>query len=191
MLESQKAPERTTLTLAELTEMQHEVRADHAARPRLSQHRRHPSRAEQKKYPGLGSPLSPIVIACCKPTLIWKAKKKFTKNIFSSWSMCSGAIRRNTSQCAARFASCCSVTRRKSPSCFTSRARFATRRSNPARTSDERARALIELHTKLRNILTKVDQIMEKAKRLGRPLERVNTVRDEIEQLQKDMLEQF
>ena len=32
---------------------------------------------------------------------------------------------------------------------------------------------------------------MEKAKRLGRPLDRVNTVRHEIEQLQKDMLEQF
>jgi MoxR-like ATPase len=60
-----------------------------------------------------------------------------------------------------------------------------------ARTSDERARALIELHTKLRNILGKVDQIMDKAKRLGRPLERVNSVRDEIEQLQKEMLEQF
>ncbi len=59
------------------------------------------------------------------------------------------------------------------------------------KTSDERARALIELHTKLRNILAKVDQIMEKAKRLGRPLDRVGSVRDEIEQLQKQMLEQF
>ncbi|HWP24304.1 MAG TPA: AAA family ATPase [Candidatus Binatia bacterium] len=58
-------------------------------------------------------------------------------------------------------------------------------------TSDERARALIELHTKLRNILNKVDQIMEKAKRLGRPLDRVASVRGEIEQLQKEMLEQF
>ncbi len=59
------------------------------------------------------------------------------------------------------------------------------------RSSDERARALIELHTKLRNILTKVDQILDKAKRMGRPLDRVNTVRGEIEQLQKEMLEQF
>src|SRR5919109_2634415 len=59
------------------------------------------------------------------------------------------------------------------------------------RSSDERARALIELHTKLRNIITKVDQIMEKAKRLGRPLDRVHIVRNEIEQLQKEMLEQF
>jgi MoxR-like ATPase len=61
----------------------------------------------------------------------------------------------------------------------------------PGRSSDERARALIEFHTKLRNIITKVDQIMEKAKRLGRPLDRVHNVRNEIEQLQKEMLEQF
>ena len=61
----------------------------------------------------------------------------------------------------------------------------------PGQSSDERARSLIELHTKLRNILGKVDQIMEKAKRLGRPLERVSSVRNEIEQLQKEMLEQF
>jgi len=32
---------------------------------------------------------------------------------------------------------------------------------------------------------------VEKAKRLGRPLDRVNHVRSEIEQLQKEMLEQF
>jgi uncharacterized coiled-coil DUF342 family protein len=61
----------------------------------------------------------------------------------------------------------------------------------PWATSDERARALIEFHTKLRNILAKVDQIIEKAKRLGRPLDRVGSVRDEIEQIQKQMLEQF
>jgi MoxR-like ATPase len=61
----------------------------------------------------------------------------------------------------------------------------------PGRSSDERARALIEFHTKLRNIITKVDQIMEKARRLGRPLDRVHTARNEIEQLQKEMLEQF
>lgn len=61
----------------------------------------------------------------------------------------------------------------------------------PWETSDERARALVEFHTKLRNILAKVDQIMEKAKRLGRPLDRVGSVRDEIETIQKQMLEQF
>jgi len=61
----------------------------------------------------------------------------------------------------------------------------------PWPTSDERARALIEFHTKLRNILVKVDLIVDKAKRLGRPVDRVNTARNEIEQMQKQMLEQF
>lgn len=61
----------------------------------------------------------------------------------------------------------------------------------PWETSDERARALIELHTKLRNILAKVDQIVEKAKKLGRPLERVGAIKEEIEEIQKQMLERF
>jgi MoxR-like ATPase len=61
----------------------------------------------------------------------------------------------------------------------------------PWETTDERARALIEFHTKLRNILAKVDQIIEKAKRLGRPLDRVGSVRSEIEGIQKQMLEQY
>jgi MoxR-like ATPase len=61
----------------------------------------------------------------------------------------------------------------------------------PNASSDERARALIEFHTKLRNILAKVDQIIDKAKRMGRPLDRVDSVRNEIEQIQKEMLEQF
>ncbi len=63
--------------------------------------------------------------------------------------------------------------------------------TRPGASSDERARALIEFHTKLRNILAKVDQIIEKAKRLDRPLERASAVRLEIEQLQKQMLEHF
>jgi MoxR-like ATPase len=61
----------------------------------------------------------------------------------------------------------------------------------PWETSDEQARALIEFHTKLRNILAKVDQIIEKAKRLGRAVDRVGSVRQEIEQIQKEMLERF
>jgi MoxR-like ATPase len=61
----------------------------------------------------------------------------------------------------------------------------------PGQSSEERARSLIELHTKLRNILVKIDQILEKAKRLGRPVDRVSSVRSEIEGLQKEMLEQF
>jgi MoxR-like ATPase len=61
----------------------------------------------------------------------------------------------------------------------------------PWETSDDRARALIEVHTKLKNILAKVEQIMDKAKRLGRPIERVGAIKDEIEGIQKQMLEEF
>jgi len=61
----------------------------------------------------------------------------------------------------------------------------------PWETRDERTKALIEVHTKLRNILARVDQIVEKAKKLGRPVDRVGTIRDEIEEIQQQMLEKF
>ncbi|HEY2986765.1 MAG TPA: AAA family ATPase [Candidatus Binatia bacterium] len=61
----------------------------------------------------------------------------------------------------------------------------------PWETSEDRARALIEVHTKLKNILAKVEQVVEKAKKLGRPLERVGAIKEEIEGIQKQMLEQF
>ena len=190
MLESQKSPERTTLTLVELTELQRQARAvtipAHVYRS-IADIRRELNKknilASDRRYRQS--------LRCCKLMPISMAKTKFTKSICFFSSMFCGAIPPSMSRCAARFASYCSVTKKKSPSCCTSRGRFASPRCNPGRTSDERARALIELHTKLRNILVKVDQIMEKAKRMGRPLDRVNTVRGEIEQLQKEMLEQF
>lgn len=61
----------------------------------------------------------------------------------------------------------------------------------PWASRDERAQALIEVHTKLRNILAKVDQIMEKAKGLGRPLIKVEAARGEIASIQQQMLEKF
>ncbi|TAK07884.1 AAA family ATPase [bacterium] len=61
----------------------------------------------------------------------------------------------------------------------------------PWETSEERSRALIEFHTKLRNILGKVEQIMEKARRVGRPLDQVGAIKQEIEDIQKQMLEKF
>lgn len=61
----------------------------------------------------------------------------------------------------------------------------------PWETSDERARALIEFHTKLRNILAKVDQIIDKAKNLGRSVDQVGAIKEEIETIQKQMLERF
>ena len=61
----------------------------------------------------------------------------------------------------------------------------------PWETSEMRAQALIEVHTKLRNILAKIDQIMEKAKQLGRPLDKAGAIREEIEGIQRQMLERF
>jgi MoxR-like ATPase len=61
----------------------------------------------------------------------------------------------------------------------------------PWGTSEERARALIEVHTKLKNILARVDQIMDKANQTGRPLDRAAAIKEEIEGIQKDMLKEF
>jgi MoxR-like ATPase len=57
--------------------------------------------------------------------------------------------------------------------------------------NEARAQALIEVHTKLRNILAKVEQILAKAERLGRPLNKVEAVKGDIEEVQKEMLEKF
>lgn len=56
-------------------------------------------------------------------------------------------------------------------------------------TEELRSQALIEGHTKLRNILGRVEQIMEKASDSERPLGRVEGVLDEIQTLQKRLLE--
>jgi MoxR-like ATPase len=61
----------------------------------------------------------------------------------------------------------------------------------PWETSEMRAQALIEVHTKLRNILAKADQIIEKAKQLGRPVDRVGPMKEEIEEIQHQILEKF
>ncbi|MFQ5540040.1 MAG: hypothetical protein ACE5FB_06520, partial [Candidatus Binatia bacterium] len=61
----------------------------------------------------------------------------------------------------------------------------------PWETSEMHSHALIEVHTKLRNILLKVEHIMEKAKKLGRPLDKVEAIKVEIEGMQQQMLERF
>ena len=61
----------------------------------------------------------------------------------------------------------------------------------PWETNEMRARALIEVHTKLRNILSRVEQVMDKAKQLGRPLDQVGAIKEEIEGIQQQMLERF
>jgi MoxR-like ATPase len=55
--------------------------------------------------------------------------------------------------------------------------------------NDLRSRAVVEAHTKIRNILAKVTSILEEARNVGRPLETVQAVKDEIEGIQQRMLE--
>jgi MoxR-like ATPase len=56
-------------------------------------------------------------------------------------------------------------------------------------TTDLRNRAVVEAHTKIRNILTKISGILEEARNVGRPLETVEAVKQEIEGIQQRMLE--
>jgi MoxR-like ATPase len=59
----------------------------------------------------------------------------------------------------------------------------------PWETSDLRNRAVVEAHTKIRNILGKIAGILEEARDVGRPLETVEAVKQEIEGIQQRMLE--
>jgi MoxR-like ATPase len=54
--------------------------------------------------------------------------------------------------------------------------------------ADQRARAVVEVHTKIRNIIQRIDVITEEARVLGRPLTRVGEIRAEVEAIQQDML---
>ena len=56
---------------------------------------------------------------------------------------------------------------------------------------EQQARAVLEAHTKIRNILTKIAEISQKAGETGRPLEKVATVRREIEAIQQQLLTKF
>ena len=61
----------------------------------------------------------------------------------------------------------------------------------PWDTEELRSHALIEGHTKLRNILAQVGQIIEKASDSDRPVAAVEDMREEIQTLQKRMLEEL
>jgi MoxR-like ATPase len=54
---------------------------------------------------------------------------------------------------------------------------------------DLRSRAVVEAHTKIRNIIVRVVAIVEDARRAGRPVDQVEAVRAEIETIQQKMLE--
>ena len=55
--------------------------------------------------------------------------------------------------------------------------------------NDLRSRAVVEAHTKIRNILAKVTTILEEARTVGRPTNTVEAVKGEIETIQQRMLE--
>ncbi len=61
----------------------------------------------------------------------------------------------------------------------------------PWESEELRTRALIEAHTKIRTILSKVEEILAKARSLGRPLDKVAAAQQEIQEIQKRMLERF
>ena len=55
--------------------------------------------------------------------------------------------------------------------------------------NEMRSRAVVEAHTKIRNILAKVSSLIEEARTVGRPVDNVQKVKDEIETIQQRMLE--
>ena len=55
-------------------------------------------------------------------------------------------------------------------------------------TADLRSRAVVEVHTKIRNIMKRIDEITEEARAVGRPVARAGEIRAEVESIQQDML---
>lgn len=54
--------------------------------------------------------------------------------------------------------------------------------------ADQRSRAVVEVHTKIRNIMQRIDEITHEARAVGRPLDRVGEIRAEVEAIQQEML---
>jgi MoxR-like ATPase len=54
-------------------------------------------------------------------------------------------------------------------------------------TNELQSRAALEAHTKVRNILNKVDALVSQARTSGRPVERVEALRQEIARIERDM----
>ncbi|MBM4257495.1 MAG: AAA family ATPase [Deltaproteobacteria bacterium] len=52
---------------------------------------------------------------------------------------------------------------------------------------EQQARAVIEAHTKIRHILAKVNEISEKVSDAGRPLDKVETIKSEIQTIQQQL----
>jgi MoxR-like ATPase len=58
----------------------------------------------------------------------------------------------------------------------------------PWDTRELESRAAVEAHTKIRSILTKVDGILSEARTGGRPVDRVEPLREEIARIEREML---
>lgn len=190
MLESQKAPQRTVLTLAELTAAQAEARdiaiPSHVFRSiadiRRELNKKHIQASDRRYRQSL-----PLLQAYA---YLEGEKEVYEKHLFllehvlwrdpAEHEQVRGAIRELLLGYEEEITELLYESREIRDAAL-----------QPDKASEERARALIEFHTKLRNILAKVDQLMDKAKRMGRPLDRVTSVRSEIDRLQKEMLEQF
>jgi MoxR-like ATPase len=190
MLEAQKTPERTTLSVAELTDLQNQVR-EVSIPPHIYRSIADIRRALNKKNVLASDRRYRQSLGLLQAHAFLEGEKEIhEKNLFflehvlwrdpSEQEQVRSTIRELILGYEEEITELLYESREIRDSA-----------SRPWPTSDEKARALIEFHTKLRNILAKVDQIVDKARRLGRPVDRVNTVRNEIEELQKQMLEQF
>jgi len=190
MLESQAQPERTTLTFAELTELQHQVRQV-AIPPYVFRGIADIRRELNKKSIHASDRRYRQCLALLQAHAFLEGQTEVAeKDLFflehvlwrdpAEHEQVRGTIRELLLGYEEEIAELLYESRE-----------IREVAMKAGRSTDERARALIEVHTKLKNILTKVDGIKDKAQRLGRPLERVHAVRGEIEQLQKELLEQF
>jgi MoxR-like ATPase len=58
----------------------------------------------------------------------------------------------------------------------------------PWESTDLRSRAVVEAHTKIRNIIKRIDEIITEARTVGRPLSKVEAIRTEVTGIQQEML---
>jgi MoxR-like ATPase len=56
---------------------------------------------------------------------------------------------------------------------------------------EQQARAVIETHTKIRHILSKIEELSKKIGETGRPLDKIETVRREVQEIQQQLLRKF
>ena len=132
MLESQAQPERTTLSFAELTELQAQVRQV-TIPPYVFRGIADIRRELNKKNIQASDRRYRQCSRCCKPTHSSKAQTEVQEKASILSRACVVArSRRNRSRCAAPFASSCSATKKRSPSFCMNRARSAKWPCRPA-----------------------------------------------------------